>query len=170
MKSEPPFETENTEKQHIEMNKNKLWNPDELATLIILSLEGCEPEKIAQLLGRTVNAVNSKYTQLGLYRVKTELVRKKIDDLRNQILALESKVNQLEKTIDMLNRRIYALWEKLEAAKSDEELVDRLNRLRLKIARLCLRYPGLAEEMGIAVDGLPMLVRKKALEGRDKDV
>ena len=100
-----------------------------------------------------------------------ELLEYEIRDLKERMAKLEAEFSFLTSW----RRRLREVKEVVDELKKldTEGLRNELERLReladnfrFALSRLCLEYPKLAEEVGIAVDGLPELVPRAVAPAR----
>ena len=127
------------------MVRYAVWTADEVVKVVRLVREGLELEVIAQRLQRSPFAVSKKIHDMKL-RVKGDS------------LATVRELREQEQRMNLLAQKIMEVEQKLDL---EGEFIQRLLKLRTQMAKLCLRYPALASELGVATDGLPMMLRKK---------
>ena len=125
------------------MVRYAVWTADEVIKVVRLLREGLEVEAISEQLQRSPSAVSKKIRDMKL--------RVKDDSLATVLMEQEQRMN-------LLAQKIMEVEQKLDL---EGEFIQRLLKLRTQMAKLCLRYPALASELGVATDGLPMLLRKK---------
>ena len=150
------------------------WTRQEDFRLFTMALSGKRVREMAEHLNRSEGAVVSRMRELGITEMKRSLgvlyIRSRVEAFERVLSDRWSKLDFLDKKIERLKLAIEGtdrvLGGKLGEMTVTEELIDRINRLRLKMAKLCLRYPGLANVLGIPVDGLPsLLVREREEPG-----